>query len=155
MKNLFCAFLTGASLFFFSCSNAPKVNPDTELQSLRQADKNWSDAASAKDAKRYMEFYDKEGTVIDLDGHVTRDMEAVLKSVNDQFSIPGYSLVWINKNAVVAKAGDLGYTSGNWTMQWNNEKGEQEKAQGPYLVIWKKQADGSWKAIVDSYWKAQ
>jgi ketosteroid isomerase-like protein len=40
-------------------------------------------------------------------------------------------------------------------MQMNNEKGEQMKSHGPYLIIWKKQTDGSWKAIVDSYWKAQ
>ena len=155
MKNLICILFTVVVTAFFSYSNAQKVNLNAELQALRQADKNWSDISASKDAKRYMDFYDKDAIVIDSNGQVTKDKEAILKSVTASFLIPGFSLTFNNENAVVAKASDLGYTTGSWDMQMNNEKGEQVKSHGPYLVIWKKQVDGSWKAVVDSYWKAQ
>jgi ketosteroid isomerase-like protein len=155
MKNLICILFTVFITVFFSCSNAPKVNLNTELQALRQADNDWSEVSASKDVKRYMDFYDKDAIVIDYNGQITKDKEAVLKSITASFLIPGFSLTFHNENAVVAKAGDLGYTTGSWDNQWNNDKGELMKAHGPYLVIWKKQIDGSWKAIVDSYWKAQ
>lgn len=155
MKNLICILFTVVITAFFSSSNAQKINLKAESQALREADKKWSEVSASKDTKRYMDFYDKDAIVIDFNGQVTKDKEALLKSITASFSIPGFSMAFSNENAVVAKAGDLGYTTGTWNMQMNNEKGEQVKTHGPYLVIWKKQVDGSWKAIVDSYWKAQ
>jgi ketosteroid isomerase-like protein len=155
MKNLACSFLTVVITAFFSVCNAQKVNLNDELQSLRMSDKKWSDASVSKDVRRYMEFYDKDATVIDNYGHITKDRDTILKNITEFFSMSGFSLTFNNESAVVAKSADLGYTTGTWSMQMNNEKGELMKSSGPYLVIWKKQSDGSWKAIVDSYWNPQ
>ena len=155
MKNLIGIFFTLVTIICLSCSNPQKVNLDTEVQALRQAGKSWSEAAISKDAKRYVEFYDKDGIVIEFNGQINQNKDTILKSITSEFLTPGYSLSWNVQNAVVAKAGDLGYTTGSYDMQWTTEKGEQMKEHGPYLVIWKKQVDGSWKAIVDSYWKAK
>jgi len=54
MKNLICIFSLVVFTIFFSCSNESKVNLDVELQALRQADKTWSEAATAKDLNRYL-----------------------------------------------------------------------------------------------------
>jgi ketosteroid isomerase-like protein len=67
-----------------------------------------------------MDFYDKDAIVIDFNGQVTKDKEALLKSITASFLVPGFSLTFNNENAVVAKAGDLGYTTGSWDMQMNN-----------------------------------
>ena len=153
MKTVVKFFLAFAFLLLFSCSNNRKVNLEAEIQALYKAGQSWSEAAISKDAKRYVEFYDNKGIVIDFNGIISQNKDTILKNLITEFLTPGYNLSWDVQNAVVAKAGDLGYTTGQWNMQWNNEKGEQIKAHGPYLVIWKKQVDGSWKAIVDSYWK--
>jgi ketosteroid isomerase-like protein len=79
MKNLTCIFFTITSLTFFSCNNAHKVNLDAELQALRQADKTWSETATAKDVNGYVEFYDKDAFVIDFNGKITRGMEELRK----------------------------------------------------------------------------
>jgi ketosteroid isomerase-like protein len=155
MKTSIYVLLSFAGLFFLSCNNTPKINLEAELKALRQMDNDWSMVCATKDADRYMTFYDKDATVIDFNGQVTKDMDAILKSVTESFAIPGMSMTFHNENASIAKCGDIGYTTGTWDMQWNDDKSEQLKAHGPYLVIWKKQIDGSWKAIVDSYWKVQ
>jgi ketosteroid isomerase-like protein len=155
MKSSILVTLSFAVLIIFSCRSTPKVDHDAELKALRQMDNDWSMVCATKDADRYMTFYDKDATVIDFNGHVTKDKDAVLKSVKEEFAMPGISVTFHNENASIAKCGDIGYTTGTWDMQWNDDKGEQMTAHGPYLVIWKKQIDGSWKAIIDSYWKAQ
>ena len=58
-------------------------------------------------------------------------------------------LKWEPARAEVAKSGDLGYTWGNYELSWQKEDGKTEKLHGKYLNIWKKQPDGTWKAIVD------
>lgn len=49
----------------------------------------------------------------------------------------------------VAKAGDLGYTILTYDIKMIQASGEQMKMQGINLIVWKKQADGSWKVLVD------
>jgi ketosteroid isomerase-like protein len=155
MKSSILVVLSYAGFIFSSCNNTPKINLDAELKALRQMDNDWSMVCATKDADRYMTFYDKDATVIDFNGQVTKDKDALLKGMREQYAIPGISMTFHNENASIAECGDIGYTTGTWDMNWDDDKGEQMKAQGPYLVIWKKQIDGSWKAIVDSYWKAQ
>jgi ketosteroid isomerase-like protein len=66
---------------------------------------------------------------------------------NDQPVRPGV-LSWQPIYASVSRAGDLGYTTGPWEFR---EKSLEDKpvAFGYFVSIWKRQADGAWKVILD------
>jgi ketosteroid isomerase-like protein len=57
-------------------------------------------------------------------------------------------LSWEPEYADVSRAGDLGWTTGPWEFR---PTGPEDKpvAFGQYFTIWKKQSDGSWKAVLD------
>lgn len=57
-------------------------------------------------------------------------------------------LSWEPTFAYVARAGDMGYDTGPWEFR---EKGPQDKpvGYGYFVTVWKKQADGTWKFVVD------
>ena len=57
-------------------------------------------------------------------------------------------LSWEPIFADVSRAGDLGYTTGPWEFRPNGPD-DQPVAFGQYFTIWKKQPDGSWKAVLD------
>jgi ketosteroid isomerase-like protein len=57
-------------------------------------------------------------------------------------------LSWEPVFADVSRAGDLGYTTGPWEFRPNGPA-DQPVAFGQYFTIWKKQRDGSWKAVLD------
>src|SRR5436853_2293562 len=57
-------------------------------------------------------------------------------------------LSWEPIFADVSRAGDLGYTTGPWEFRPNGPD-DQPVAFGQYFTIWKKQCDGSWKAVLD------
>src|SRR5205085_10609826 len=57
-------------------------------------------------------------------------------------------LSWEPIFADVSRAGDLGYTTGLWEFRPNGPDA-QPGAFGQYFTIWKKQRDGSWKAVLD------
>jgi ketosteroid isomerase-like protein len=50
----------------------------------------------------------------------------------------------------VAKSGELAYTRGHYTDEKTDPRtGQVTTLSGSYLTVWKKQSDGSWKAIED------
>lgn len=57
-------------------------------------------------------------------------------------------LWWEPTFAFVSRAGDLGYDTGPWEFR---EKGPDDKpiGHGYFVTVWKKQADGTWKFVVD------
>jgi ketosteroid isomerase-like protein len=57
-------------------------------------------------------------------------------------------LAWQPAFAGVAAAGDLGFTTGPWEFK-ADVKDEQPAGYGHFVTLWKKQADGSWKFVVD------
>jgi hypothetical protein len=57
-------------------------------------------------------------------------------------------LAWQPIFARVSIAGDLGYTTGPWEYK-DNIKDEKPSGYGNFVTVWKKQADGSWKFVVD------
>ena len=57
-------------------------------------------------------------------------------------------LSWTPIFADVSRAGDLGYTTGPWEFRPNGPD-DKPVAFGQYFTIWKKQSDGSWKAVLD------
>jgi ketosteroid isomerase-like protein len=66
---------------------------------------------------------------------------------SDQPVRPGV-LSWQPIYASVSRAGDLGYTTGPWEFR---EKSLEDKpvAFGYFVSIWKRQANGAWKVILD------
>ena len=54
------------------------------------------------------------------------------------------AISWKPFRAEAARSGEMGYTLGNWTFV-----APDSTFYGFYYTIWKKQADGSWKWVVD------
>lgn len=58
---------------------------------------------------------------------------------------PNTRLTWYPLLVDVAQSGDLGYTTGPWTMLQN----DRAQASGEYVTLWRKQFDGQWKYVID------
>ena len=59
------------------------------------------------------------------------------------------TLSWTPQGDEVANSGDLGYTWGLYAVLGVTPEGEAVKSEGKYATVWKKQADGSWQAVLD------
>ena len=57
-------------------------------------------------------------------------------------------LAWQPSYAGMAASGDMGFTTGPWEAK-ADIKDEKPAAYGHFMTVWKKQADGSWKFVVD------
>jgi ketosteroid isomerase-like protein len=64
-------------------------------------------------------------------------------------AMPGPGLTFATTGVEVARSGDLAYEYGTYDFATKDKKGEITDEKGKYVVVWKKQADGSWKVAAD------
>lgn len=57
-------------------------------------------------------------------------------------------LYWQPVYADISASGDFGYTTGPW--HFSKNKKETPTAFGEYITVWRKQADGKWKILIDA-----
>ncbi|MFP5287439.1 MAG: DUF4440 domain-containing protein [Thermoanaerobaculia bacterium] len=60
---------------------------------------------------------------------------------------PPIKLVWWPSHAEISRSGDMGWTTGPWERR---AQGTDEVAHGHFLTVWKKQADGKWRWMIDT-----
>ena len=151
MKPLLNIFASALILFNLGCAaESESVDLDAEREALLEADRAWAAAAAAGDVERLTSFWADDAINYFPGAPVARGKDAIGELVRRNRSQPGFSLSWEPQEAVVARSGDLGYTSGTFALSIENPEGSQVTRRGHYVCIWKKQADGSWKCAVES-----
>jgi ketosteroid isomerase-like protein len=74
--------------------------------------------------------------------------DAILKSLTGMVS--AMDLKFQASKVDVASSGDLGYTQGSYTLGLTDPKTKKVvNDHGSYVTTYRKQADGSWKAVAD------
>jgi ketosteroid isomerase-like protein len=56
---------------------------------------------------------------------------------------------WQPVKAGVSISGDLGYTYGTYDFKGNGADGKEAAENGGYARVWKRQANGKWKVVLD------
>ncbi len=57
-------------------------------------------------------------------------------------------LAWRPWHAEISASGDLGWTTGPWTIQRDSTQRTIDGA-GEYVTVWRREADGVWRAVID------
>ena len=142
-------FFIVAPVFFVSCFRGTPKENNTDIDAkfeMIEADKDFSKLSEDKGVKAaFMEYIDSNGVLLRPNSmpFVGADAIDCISRENDT----SYSMTWEPMGGSVAKSGDLGYTFGVYLLKFKNKDSVQK---GTYVSVWKKQADGKWKFIVDS-----
>jgi ketosteroid isomerase-like protein len=120
----------------------------TDEKAIRDADEAWSSAASAKDVDKTVAFYSADAVVMPPNAERVTTKEGIRKIWKDMLTDAKVS--WKTTKVEVSKSGDIGFTSGTYEVTMNDVvTGKPVNDHGKYLVVWEKQADGSWKCGAD------
>jgi ketosteroid isomerase-like protein len=116
---------------------------------LRSADAAWLKAYRAKDGPKAAGFYDEQGAMLVPNAPMLRGKNRISRFIAKSFTIRDYRIWWRCNKAEVACSGELGYTSGVYRMSFRKGPGKVLRDRGKYLMVWRKQKDGSWKVLFD------
>ena len=120
-----------------------------EAAVLQALDGQWSATAARKDLDGTVAFYADDAVLLPPNAPIARDRKSIRESwaaLLDQSA----AVSWKVSKAEVAKSGELGYLYGTYELSFKDPKGGPGD-RGKLVEIWKKQADGKWKCIVDTY----
>lgn len=142
-------FSLALALSFAASAQKPAAQ-DAEEAAVRAADELWSQVAGAKDLEKTVGFYTDHGIVLPPGSPALAGKDAVRAFWVAAFQDPAYQLSWKTVEVGVAGSGDLAYTRGSYDFTYT-AGGKAVREHGKDLVVWKKQADGSWKVAVDMF----
>jgi uncharacterized protein (TIGR02246 family) len=119
-------------------------------------------AAITADEKKWNEEF-KSRSLDGLVGHYASDAYFVVpgmrassgsadirKAYEGALKDPNFAVSFSSDKIEVAESGDLAYSRGHFTEKYTDPKTKQVVSDGgSYVTIYRKQADGSWKAVED------
>lgn len=126
------------------------VDRAAEEAALRAADIAWSDAAGRKDVDATVAFMAPDGETLGPNEPAARGAAEIRKAWTTLIGLPGAAVQWKPLRVQVAESGELGYTSGEYTLSFTGPDGKPVNDKGKYLEVWKK-IDGKWKCLMDCY----
>jgi uncharacterized protein (TIGR02246 family) len=141
-----------ASLALAGCGQAPAPKSDTAAieNHLRQAEAKWNQAYAAHDAATIAGAYADDAAMANPGAALVTGAEAIRKETAAFAADPNLRVEFASDRVQVAASGDLAYTRGHYTLTMTDPATKKpSESRGSYLTVWKKQADGGWKAVED------
>jgi uncharacterized protein (TIGR02246 family) len=150
MKRLvtLCA-VAAIALAVTACNQMPDTH-DADIAALKANEVQWNQEYVSKDIDKIMAHYAEDAVLIVPGGPPTSGKTAIRAAVTQMVADPALSLKFEASKVDVAKSGDLGYTEGSYTLAMTNPMTKEIiNDHGSFVTTYRKQADGSWKAVTD------
>jgi uncharacterized protein (TIGR02246 family) len=132
---------------------APSAPPDTRAAdeaTLRALIKDWSASAQAKDHVKFASVYAEDAVVMFANAPDIKGLPAIREALPKMMQDPAFALSFEADKVVVARAGDLAYETGTYSLSMTGPDEKPATEKGHYVVVWRKEADGTWKAVIDA-----
>jgi uncharacterized protein (TIGR02246 family) len=140
--------LVGCVCLLSAC--APSDTHDNDVKAIKDTEAAWAKDAGSKDAEKFLSYYSEDATVLFPNAPAISGKADIRAAMKPMFSDPNFALQFVATKVDIAKSGDLGYTQGTYSMAGTDPKTKASTMdRGKYITIFKKQADGSWKAVED------
>jgi ketosteroid isomerase-like protein len=160
MKKLL--FSTLVAVILFSACTSPSSTTTTAngsndstaaIAAMNKADSLWDDQAAHNSPDGWLSFYSDDAIMMAPGEKVCLDKASRAVSIKNMFALPGAKMRFQATKTEASKSGDLGYSTGVYQFSYNDAAGKEVHEVGKFCETWKKQADGTWKCVVD-IWNA-
>ena len=145
------ALLVGCAVALLpGCSDNSDANDNAnaEARELARTSREWSHVAGTGNVDAIVSYW-TDDAVLMVPGLTTfRGKAAIRQYVEQSMRIPGFRIKWRPVEAHVS--GDSGYLIERSSVTAPNAKGALETQEFRVVTIWRKDADGKWRNVVDA-----
>ncbi|MFQ5927561.1 MAG: YybH family protein [Terriglobia bacterium] len=145
-------FVFSIGLIGLTLACQPQAQPDTRAadeQAIRQALTEAWNAVAAKDVDKFISICADEDIMLPPNAPMVTGKQGVREYMSQLFATPGFAVRRQPPQVEVSRAGDLAYTWDTAGLTLNDPKGNPATQPMKHVVVWKKQADGTWKIVAD------
>jgi ketosteroid isomerase-like protein len=129
-------------------STPDRHKAESELKTL---DEEWSATAARNDLNGTVAFYADNAVLLPPNAPIATNKKSIRESWAGLLG-PHTSVSWKWSKVEVAQSGELGYIYGTYKLAIAASiQSVAVNDTGKFLEVWKKQPNGKWKCIVDTY----
>ncbi len=139
------AVTVAAALALGACRRAPDA--EAARAAIRDADVAFAEATQARGVDGWVEYFADSGVQV-TPGRNVVGRAAIRELMAPSLGDTTRTLTWRPTSAEVSQDGSLGYTIGRWE-RTARRRDSVLVTRGSYVTIWRRQADGSWKVVLD------
>ena len=129
-------------------SNTPAIDTKAEAEKLMQASRDWAVAAKDRNIDKVLGYWQDDAIIIGPSQPTLKGKQAISDMVKASFSDSSFNISWEPVSADVSRDGSMGYIIEKSIINFKDSTGPATHRLNA-VSIWKKQADGSWKNVVD------
>jgi uncharacterized protein (TIGR02246 family) len=122
---------------------------DEAAAAILEADRAFNDAVARRDLQAFLGSVAEDATFAG-GGTPLHGREAIGRAWAPYFQPDGPRLTWTPVEAHVLAGGGVGVTTGTFVLRATDASGTPSETSGEYLTVWRKQADGVWRAVFDT-----
>jgi uncharacterized protein (TIGR02246 family) len=127
--------------------------PDTRAQdeaAVRAGDANFAQWAASKDIDKIVALYEDDAVAFAPGMPALTGKDSIRKMIAGLVATPGLQIIVHVASVDVARSGDIAIDRGTVDSTSTDKKGKATTSTIEYVLVWKKQADGSWKIFADT-----
>jgi len=129
------------------------AQPDTRAAdeaAIRAGDANFAQWAVAKDVDHIVSLYQDDAVAFAPGMPALIGKDNIRKMISGLVATPGLQVNVHIASVDVARSGDIAIDRGTVDSTSTDKKGKATTSTVDYVLVWKKQADGSWKIAADT-----
>ena len=138
------------ALCLTGCKATVKVDTSAEEAAIRAKETAWMAAYNKHDAEGLAGQYEDDAGLAGPGTPVMTDSASRAAFLRGFAGDPGLKVDFASDRIIVAASGELASSRGHYTMTYTDPATKQSKTEtGTYITVYRKQDDGSWKAVED------
>ena len=148
LKPLLCLSVT---LMLSSCLHTPSKVSGSPTDAIRAADAVLQKAVADKNLKAIMALYADDAVLLPTAEPIVVGRSAIREEWRHILAIPNFRNTSELTKIDVSRSGDMAYSMGTYVATMLGEDGKPATEPGKWLSVWKRQADGKWLVVVETY----
>jgi uncharacterized protein (TIGR02246 family) len=154
--NMKILLIPAAALLFLTACTAPPPPPPPDTRAadekaIRDQETAAAQAWNAKDLDKILALYADDATLMLPNAPAVAGKTAMTPLLKGALADRNFALTIQNISVEASKGGDLGFVRGTYVVNATDLKTKKATMEkGNYVIVYKKQADGSWKIAADT-----
>jgi uncharacterized protein (TIGR02246 family) len=146
----FAAICTATALTLIITACSQPDTHDADVKAIQSIETQWNQDYASKDLSKIVAHYADNAVVMAPGMPSSSGRDAIRSFLQKMVADPALALQFKSTNVEVAKSGDIGYTQGTYTMTMTDPATKRVvHDNGSYVTTYRKQPDGTWKAVTD------
>ena len=140
-------FCMAVLVLAMGCSQT--IDKQKEGEKLMELSREWSRSVASNNMDKIMSYWADTAVFYSNHQPVLRGKDQIREMVESSSRIPGFSISWEPVSVSISDNGDMAYMIEKNKVTVHDSTGNPLVTYGHGVTIWKKDANGNWKNVVE------